>query len=64
MPLYDFTCKKCQREFERFLRPSEILEGVTCPYCGETNLEDALKDSAKGDQGVSCLENAGGRGAT
>jgi len=34
MPLYDFHCSECGRDFELFLRPREARQGVECPSCG------------------------------
>jgi len=34
MPMYTLFCPACGHEFERFLRPSEALEGAPCPACG------------------------------
>jgi putative FmdB family regulatory protein len=39
MPLYPFHCKKCDRTFEVFLRPSEAHQGMTCPYCQGNDIE-------------------------
>jgi putative FmdB family regulatory protein len=33
MPLYPFHCKKCDKTFEVFLRPSETHQEMTCPDC-------------------------------
>lgn len=34
MPMYTLFCPACGNAFERFLRPSEALEGCPCPACG------------------------------
>ena len=33
MPLFKFLCTCCRKEFELFLRPSEMGVGVKCPHC-------------------------------
>ena len=33
MPLCKFLCSCCSKEFELFLRPSEMGVGVRCPHC-------------------------------
>ncbi|HPK53972.1 MAG TPA: zinc ribbon domain-containing protein [Smithellaceae bacterium] len=35
MPIYEFQCRKCQREFERLLKVDEDYTGLACPHCGE-----------------------------
>jgi putative FmdB family regulatory protein len=39
MPLYQFHCKKCEKIFEIFLRPSEANQSVVCPYCRGNDVE-------------------------
>jgi putative FmdB family regulatory protein len=40
MPLFEFYCKRCEKNFEVFLRLSESHEGLICPYCnGEEVIE-------------------------
>ncbi|MDI9570823.1 MAG: zinc ribbon domain-containing protein [Pseudomonadota bacterium] len=37
MPLYDFECLRCQRQFEAFLKMRETPAALTCPECGAGN---------------------------
>jgi putative FmdB family regulatory protein len=39
MPLYPFHCKKCDKTFEVFLRPSEADQEMTCPDCQGGDVE-------------------------
>lgn len=39
MPLYQFYCKKCKKNFEIFLRLSEANQEVTCPHCQGNDVE-------------------------
>lgn len=34
MPVYDYQCRKCTREFDVFHRGKEVAEDVVCPSCG------------------------------
>jgi len=34
MPLYDFECPACRRSFEAFLKLSEDMGALSCPFCG------------------------------
>jgi putative FmdB family regulatory protein len=39
MPLCPFHCKKCDKTFEVFLRPSGAHQEMTCPYCQGLDVE-------------------------
>jgi putative FmdB family regulatory protein len=34
MPLYEFQCTDCDREFEELVRASTAIAEVKCPECG------------------------------
>ena len=36
MPLYDYTCRKCERDYEIFVPLSQFDEEIKCPECVET----------------------------
>jgi putative FmdB family regulatory protein len=42
MPLYPFRCKKCDKTFEIFLRPSEVSQKMICPDCQGSDVERLL----------------------
>ena len=37
MPMYDFYCPNCQKEFEELVRPQQ--ENAVCPHCGNNKTE-------------------------
>jgi putative FmdB family regulatory protein len=40
MPLYEFTCKDCQKDFSRILTLSEYEKGqFICPHCQSKDVE-------------------------
>ena len=39
MPLYEYTCRKCESDFELLIRGGETPE---CPGCGSKKLEKLL----------------------
>jgi putative FmdB family regulatory protein len=41
MPLYEFHCPKCQKDFELLVRSSK-WEGTPCPHCGSKKLSKKL----------------------
>jgi putative FmdB family regulatory protein len=43
MPLFEFRCSTCERDFEVLIRSGEKPE---CPECGEKSLEKLLSETA------------------
>ncbi|HZQ69936.1 MAG TPA: zinc ribbon domain-containing protein [Terriglobales bacterium] len=39
MPVYDYLCNDCHKEFELVLTLSEHEKEVKCPHCGSKNIE-------------------------
>ena len=53
MPLYDFICRACGREFETLVMGSSRPE---CPECGSEDLQKQMSvfaHKSKGDSGAS-----------
>ncbi len=43
MPLYEFSCTKCQKEFMTALSVKELEEGeAKCPDCGGNDVKQLL----------------------
>ena len=55
MPLYEYKCRHCESEFELLRRFSDSDDDVTCPVCGEREVERLISAS-------SCNTNAAGYG--
>ncbi len=43
MPLFEFRCAPCARDFELLVRGSEQ---AVCPHCGSESLEKLLSEAA------------------
>jgi putative FmdB family regulatory protein len=40
MPVYDYLCNDCHKEFEQVLTLTEHdADKITCPHCGSKNVE-------------------------
>jgi putative FmdB family regulatory protein len=40
MPMYDFVCRKCGKEFAEIMPVSELdKRQVACPACGSTDVQ-------------------------
>ncbi len=64
MPIYEFHCKECSREFSSLRRTGQIND-VACPSCGATRVNrllsvtarvssDAAQQAPCGDPGACC----------
>ncbi|MGA2802368.1 MAG: zinc ribbon domain-containing protein [Verrucomicrobiota bacterium] len=65
MPIYEFHCRKCERDSEILVRSSH-WKGTACPHCGSTRLTKKLSVFASANAGngdaPSCGSRNGGRG--
>jgi putative FmdB family regulatory protein len=44
MPVYDYLCNDCHKEFEKVLTLNEHeKDQITCPHCGSKNVEQEAK---------------------
>jgi putative FmdB family regulatory protein len=39
MPIYEYTCGSCHREFELLVRSAKEAKGLKCPHCQSTTIE-------------------------
>ena len=42
MPLYDFTCDDCGKDFDKLFRTTPQRPEAACPACGSANTRRAL----------------------
>jgi putative FmdB family regulatory protein len=66
MPLFEFTCRKCNHTFEELMSQADLSAGdLQCPECGSTRVERGFSSfataSASGvSAGLPCGAPAGG----
>jgi putative FmdB family regulatory protein len=58
MPIYEYRCQDCGKQFEKFLRSSTNQNAVECPYCHSNRVQKAFSvfgvgGGAKGGLGLS-----------
>jgi len=53
MPVYDYKCKKCGAEFEKFLRTLAAAGSVKCEKCGSAKVEKLVSCCAISSGGKS-----------
>jgi len=42
MPIYEYQCRACERDFEQLVRSMEPDEPVVCPHCKSKNVQKRL----------------------
>ena len=57
MPIYEYTCKNCDKRFEELVRAMNVDAKVACPDCGSTKTAKAMSVFAVGAEGA---KSAGG----
>lgn len=60
MPIYEYRCAACEREFERYVPTSAVT--VTCPACssGEVRRKLSVVRFKSGGDVMSSVPSAGG----
>jgi putative FmdB family regulatory protein len=60
MPIYEYSCKDCNAQFEKFVRSMTSTAEVKCPKCGGTHTQKgwSLFGTAKSDRGLGSLAPA------
>jgi putative FmdB family regulatory protein len=53
MPIYEYTCKDCESQFEKFVRSMTSNVEVTCPHCGGTHVKKGWSAFATSNVGDS-----------
>ena len=61
MPIYEYTCKDCNTEFEKFVRSMAAEVEVRCPQCGGTHVKKGWSIFGSGNvEGSLAGRDAGG----
>jgi putative FmdB family regulatory protein len=61
MPVYEFKCKKCNKEYEELVWTQDKISGVECPECGSKSkkrLVSLAKCSFTNPVGTDLYENS------
>jgi putative FmdB family regulatory protein len=63
MPIYEYRCSKCAKEFERVVFASDEYD-AQCPECGAMGAQKVMSvfsaSTADGKSGASCGPSSGG----
>jgi len=58
MPIFEFACTECGKEFECLVLKSSEMAGQKCPECNSMKLEEKVSSFASvSDSGGSGLSN-------
>lgn len=58
MPIYEYHCKSCQLVFEELILRSSDEKDLTCPGCGEKNLERLMSAFSASKDSGGCQDAA------
>lgn len=42
MPIYEFHCEDCDKNFEALIMISSALKDLSCKHCGSTNIKKMI----------------------
>ena len=45
MPIYEYVCKDCNRQFETIITSSASQDRIACRYCGSANTRKTISAS-------------------
>jgi len=62
MPLYEFVCTKCEKDFESLTRSANWEGSVVCPHCGSETLTKKLSVFAAQGSNPSSASAPAGQG--
>lgn len=52
MPIYEYTCKDCETQFEKFVRSMTSAVEVKCPHCGGMHVKKGWSVFGTGSAGT------------
>ncbi len=58
MPIYEYTCKSCRKNFEKLIRTMSGGEKIACPDCGSMKTARAMSVFAVRGDGSKSAESA------
>ena len=58
MPIYEYHCKDCGDDFERFIRSMFSKETITCPECGSDHVSKAFSVFGTASSGGGAISSA------
>jgi putative FmdB family regulatory protein len=53
MPLYEYHCEKCDKDFELLRKMSEADDEAICPGCGEAHTERKMSTVSTSSTGTA-----------
>jgi putative FmdB family regulatory protein len=53
MPIFEFVCTECSKQFEELVRSSSAIDDVTCPVCGSRYIKKKVSTFASKIAGSS-----------
>ncbi len=57
MPIYEYTCKSCEKNFEKLVRTMNGQDKIACPECGSVKTIRAMSVFATRSEGSKGAAN-------
>ncbi|MCK4857953.1 MAG: zinc ribbon domain-containing protein [candidate division Zixibacteria bacterium] len=54
MPIYEYVCEECNREFDILVLKRDQADSQVCPQCGSERLKRKVSAFARPGSGCSC----------
>ena len=51
MPIYEYHCPKCEKNFDKLVHSSANADKISCPDCGSGDVQRALSKISVGSLG-------------
>ncbi len=58
MPMYEFLCGSCEKDFEKLVSSAEAVDIVECPTCGSKKVHKKLSLFAKSSSGAAAASTS------
>ena len=62
MPMYEFLCGNCEKDFETIVSSAQAVDLVECPECGSRKVHKKLSVFAKSSSGAAASASTFGGG--
>ena len=59
MPIYEFSCSSCDKDFEELVFKASEIDEVTCPECGTDHVSRKMSACASAPRSAGAAASSG-----